>query len=394
MNVTYKNLEHAKVRINEFGNVFFNATKPGEYILTFEFVNNRGRHITKKHKITVREGNYKIIKEWKTPIDANTRKPGAWFYSRPTIDKNKKAGEFQESAVSSVLVDALAVYIKVHWVRIKWRGKDVWIKHNETDLDSVDKLLKYVDFGSGEYYKDLDARVEHFHPIIVDNYVKDRVTPPPIQTTYIKFMMEDVNSMKDPKVVPFEVWDEFCNFFNKNVLAVNDEKLHYFRNRLNRTPKTLSEMFDIKNKGKWFYKDNWTLLPPEKSVYHMYDTVACNNQGEFNLKFVSNCGKHEAVFNRAGVLLDERKDPVNMGTYNYACPNREPIKHFNLDVVPYSDETIVSLGGTVTMGFGRRGRGWGNVKGVHIDFSHKDNNLDKYKNNQAAVDAHRQKYGG
>ena len=64
--------------------------------------------------------------------------------------------------------------------------------------------------------------------------------------------------------------------------------------------------------------------------------------GTYNLKFVSKCGKFEAVYNKDGVLLTEVNDPVNMGTYNYYTP-KNIIMHGILDVGPYARYGNVSI---------------------------------------------------
>lgn len=57
--------------------------------------------------------------------------------------------------------------------------------------------------------------------------------------------------------------------------------------------------------------------------------------GGFNLKFISNCGKYEAVYNKYGELLTESNDPVNMGTYNYINYKVDAVSHGIFDVATY-----------------------------------------------------------
>lgn len=99
-------------------------------------------------------------------------------------------------------------------------------------------------------------------------------------------------------------------------------EVHLFRNKLNRAPVDLESMM---TQG-----DNWTLLKAGDSIYHMRGT-----DGTYNLKFVSKCGKFEAVYDKNGVLLTEVNDPVNMGTYNYCTPDNKLI-HAILDVGTYA----------------------------------------------------------
>lgn len=99
------------------------------------------------------------------------------------------------------------------------------------------------------------------------------------------------------------------------------------------------------------------------------------------IKFVSICGKYEAVYNYKGILLNERNDPVNMGTYNYGI---ETIVHLILDVVPYSNEFLVSLGGVIFTGY--PGSGWFNVPGVSVDVGARGKNLTRYNDNKNVID--------
>jgi hypothetical protein len=43
------------------------------------------------------------------------------------------------------------------------------------------------------------------------------------------------------------------------------------------------------------------------------------------------------VYGRGGILLTEANDPINMGTYNYADPASELLKHVLYDVSPFID---------------------------------------------------------
>jgi hypothetical protein len=78
------------------------------------------------------------------------------------------------------------------------------------------------------------------------------------------------------------------------------------------------------------------------------------DDGDRNLKFVSNCGKYEAVYNKNFEILSDRYsdyenqylgynqdigvyDPINMGTYNYCGSEIDAGKHHKLDVIPYEN---------------------------------------------------------
>jgi hypothetical protein len=195
--------------------------------------------------------------------------------------------------------------------------------------------------------------------------------------------MKQVNSAEYYDLIPFEYWDAFCEYFNDRIKGVKiDEDLHYFRVKLNRAPESLDEMMKIDERKKWI------LLEPSKSIYHMFNTEACYDEkegkykGEYNLKFVSNDGKYEAVYNYAGVLLDEKNDPVNMGTYNYSDPNATiAVGHVIVDVFPYSDEILYQR---ISQLLGNSTTGLGNVPGVYIDCSKAKENKYRYKNNTDA----------
>lgn len=197
----------------------------------------------------------------------------------------------------------------------------------------------------------------------------------------VDYMMEDyydTSKKIDINVISDEWWDMYCTHFNSYILDGYSfgknitEEIHFFRNKLNRAPKTLDELINESEK--------WDLLGLEASQYHMYDTEACYDneegvyKGEYNLKFVSKDGKYEAVYNYKKELLTEYNDPVNMGTYNYASPN-DPVNHFMFDVKPYSNEWYFVLLGA---------QGWFNVPGVDIDCNARKKNVNKYNNNNTA----------
>ena len=237
----------------------------------------------------------------------------------------------------------------------------------------------FIPFGTSEYFDDLNENVNFSYELILEDdfYKENPINPPQIESIYTDKMMYQVNSAEYYDLIPFEYWDDFCDFFNSKVLAVNNPELHYFRNKLNRVPETLEELMNESEK--------WDLLKPSDAQYHMYDTSACYDEnantfkGEYNLKFVSKDGKYEAVYNYNGVLLNENNDPVNMGTYNYASPNNK-LKHAYLDVMPYSDEWYLTLLFPLYGG----GKGWFNVPNGYVDCAARDKNMDKYNDNEDA----------
>ncbi|GHU86743.1 hypothetical protein FACS189476_00530 [Spirochaetia bacterium] len=106
------------------------------------------------------------------------------------------------------------------------------------------------------------------------------------------------------------------------------ENEHYFRNNFSRGPDTLSEMVEIiKNNENNIF--GWKLLPPGKSIYHMYGI-----DGEYNLKFISNDGHFEVVYNKNGEKLTKDNDPLNMGTFNYSSEENYD-DHLGYDILPY-----------------------------------------------------------
>ena len=140
-------------------------------------------------------------------------------------------------------------------------------------------------------------------------------------------------------------WDSYCNLFNERIAltGVSNSKVHYFRNNLNRAPKTLGQL----NSNP----QNWVLIGVDDSIYHMFPT-SFSGEGIYNLKFMSLDGKHEGVYinifgeknKNKGLVCTEITDPKNMGTYNfegmyykygrYSIPG---LKHGLLDVMPYFD---------------------------------------------------------
>ena len=148
----------------------------------------------------------------------------------------------------------------------------------------------------------------------------------------LDIIMEDVPSKSDYLyLITDENLNRLCNKTNSLVSLTGtvNKEIHYFRNYLNRTPKTLDDMVNLEKSLS--EKDKWVLLAPDKALYHMY-----GQDGEYNIKFVSSDGKFEAVYNKDGILLTDKNDPLNMGTYNYSSPNAGVgADHMLLDVGPY-----------------------------------------------------------
>ena len=117
---------------------------------------------------------------------------------------------------------------------------------------------------------------------------------------------------------------ELINIIGK----VNSEREHYFRINFSRAPLTLTEMIYIIKTNNSLFK--WKLMTPGYAVFHMY-----GDEGECNIKFISEDGYFEAVYNKNGELLTQYNDPLNMGTFNYANQINDKDKHTDFDVLPY-----------------------------------------------------------
>lgn len=116
-----------------------------------------------------------------------------------------------------------------------------------------------------------------------------------------------------------DVYQEISNFIKlQNGPLTLDQ--HLLRNYLNYAPETLDELLAGQGGVRW------NLLSPFSSAYHMF-----GEDGEFNVKFLSEDGHLEAVYDKYGRLLTAENDPVNMATYNFDGGG----SHSNFDVKPY-----------------------------------------------------------
>ena len=70
---------------------------------------------------------------------------------------------------------------------------------------------------------------------------------------------------------------------------------------------------------------HWLSHTSETSIHQMRGAKG-------NKVFLHEDGHKEAVYDEAGKLV---KDGINDGTYNYAHPVEEPLKHFNRDILPW-----------------------------------------------------------
>lgn len=210
-----------------------------------------------------------------------------------------------------------------------------WVK-NSSNKDQIKdpyplSYNSFFNFGSDEYIIGLLERLGNVNLSEYDFDYEIEFPAPPATEAYLQYpcdilvdlMMEDITNSELHELVCDENWDKFCTFFNDNIKissGINKDR-HYFRNKLNRAPSTLRDMI--------CQYDNWILCDLEESLFHM------NAGGEYNLKFISKCGKYEAVYDIYGSLLDENNNPLNMGTYNYANFKEEPDWHTYWDVITY-----------------------------------------------------------
>lgn len=188
---------------------------------------------------------------------------------------------------------------------------------NEPALRSASEEEPIV-LGSPDYMDELQDFLDHY--LATEGYKFLQNASQMVAAKGIQKIMDDVNIYGDAGKIPDDYWFALCKKFNSLVMIYGGvyEELHFFRNKLNRAPKTLDEMIAA---NKTLAPENkWRLLPVGQSIYHMY-----GKDGEYNLKFVSADGLFEGVYDKAGNLLTELNDPINMGTYNY-CDPANPVK--------------------------------------------------------------------
>ena len=144
-------------------------------------------------------------------------------------------------------------------------------------------------------------------------------------------IMEDVDKYgyqidKNTYADNLRLYKTVCYYIEKSGYV--DMRTHYFRNKLNRAPCTLKELL-VQNERMPVEKQ-WRLIPVKGSLFHMQGP-----DGIYNLKFISPDKFCEAVYNKQGILLTEKNDPINMGTFNYAAGIHRKNAHEKFDVAPY-----------------------------------------------------------
>jgi hypothetical protein len=175
------------------------------------------------------------------------------------------------------------------------------------------------------------SQINNSRKIVEDTgkYLLDRKTSADIM---LKNIMAEINNgilnidkLTDEEYISLA--KNICTFFETKETVDTSEE-HYLRNYFSRGPETLSEMIEtILNNNVVF---GWKLMPPDETVLHQM-----GRNGEYNLKFVSDDGHFEIIYNRDGKKITQENDPKNMGTFNYADPVLDPEKHSVLDVMPY-----------------------------------------------------------
>jgi hypothetical protein len=160
-------------------------------------------------------------------------------------------------------------------------------------------------------------------------YLLDRKTSADIMLKNVMAEINDgvlnIDKLNDEEYISLA--KNICTFFETKE-TVDTAEEHYLRNYFSRGPETLSGMIDtILNNNVVF---GWKLMPPDETVLHQM-----GKNGEYNLKFVSDDGHFEIIYNRDGKKITQENDPKNMGTFNYADPVLNPEKHTVLDVMPY-----------------------------------------------------------
>jgi hypothetical protein len=149
-----------------------------------------------------------------------------------------------------------------------------------------------------------------------------------------KIMSDAHNHQAGLEALEEQAFQRLCSRVNALIerqVGPRTAEEHYFRNYLNRgAPRTLEEMVALINAAPPGRK--WKLQSPNQAAFHMQGP-----DGVYNVKFVSPDGHFEAVYGKDGTLLTEANDPINMGTYNYADPASELLKHVLYDVSPFGD---------------------------------------------------------
>ncbi|MCR8845637.1 hypothetical protein NQ117_18290 [Paenibacillus sp. SC116] len=200
------------------------------------------------------------------------------------------------------------------------------LNYKSVELIATD--VSESDFLSREYFEELNSLYKRIKMKNDKWYVFDGSSHI-AATAVITRMISDLENAPDT-LINHENFHQYFIVFDKNIRKLDSitEQFHYFRNVLNSygdAPEKLDEMIKLAAGGKWGLFS---------SKYHMYNYKGMD--GAFNVKFISEDGRFEAVYNTGtGELVS---DPVNMGTYNFAPGSINPIKylmHNKYDKIPW-----------------------------------------------------------
>lgn len=270
---------------------------------------------------------------------------------KPVIKEDWKQSGNNTALIYKASTDEYEYALKASGVTVCSFGGYIKVAEVNDPAQKVSKKEPVI-LGSPEYMDELEE--------LLDSYNKDYSYIKGVERKILKSsagmekVMTDVNNYGDTDKISDDYWLTLCKKVNEFVLVIGVSKeIHYFRNKLNRAPKSLEEMITA-NKNLSSEK-KWRLLPPGQSIFHMYGA-----DGEYNLKFVSYNGIYEGVYNKVGVLLTELNDAVNMGTYNYSDPS-DLVNHGIYDVLTYNK--------------------WGTVEGVPKPKEDERDNKHRYEAN-------------
>lgn len=215
--------------------------------------------------------------------------------------------------------------------------------YNDLEDPELFTKTKIKNFGTNGYFYEVEAEAYNrnqdlfnyswysFAGDMLFDLIKEKKL---ISKASIDIMMQDVNECPYTYLVSDEDWLSFCLYFNERVQTYGevDIFLHYFRNKMNRAPKTLNEMINLISGSN--VDDKWIMCCPKKGRYHMFGI-----DGSYNIKFISSNNTdnmYEAVYDKNGNLITENDDyGKNMGTYNYASSSTQSKLHDKFDVKTY-----------------------------------------------------------
>jgi RHS repeat-associated protein len=140
-------------------------------------------------------------------------------------------------------------------------------------------------------------------------------------------MMRDANAWRNFENIDLSDSESYAKLFSLLITKSNyiTEDVHYFRNKLNRVPKSLDDVQKLVDDGTWYKVDD------SKAVLHQ-------KGDDLNYKYMSKPdGMYEAIYNsNTGSLVT---DPDVMGSFNYAggydFEVLENLSHLTYDLIPW-----------------------------------------------------------